>query len=191
RWARQNGFVVMSHSGGASIPGSQPITIGHLKQLQPDIAGHINGGTTALPDDELIGLIDDTEMALQLVQAGNLRSSLHILARAREREALDRVLLGTDTPSGTGVMPLGMLKTICELSSLGDLRPTDTIALATGNAGRVLRVEEGVLEAGRPADLVLLQEPWGGTQPGPLESIAFGDIPAVSAVVIDGEIRAL
>lgn len=191
RWARQAGFVVMSHSGGASIPGSQPITINHLKQLQPDIAGHINGGTTSLPDDELVGLIDETEMALQLVQAGNLRSSLHILARARERKAMDRVILGTDTPSGTGVMPLGMMKTICELSSLGGLSPVETIALATGNAGRVLRVEEGVLEAGRPADLVLLQEPWGGTKPGPLESIAFGDIPGIAAVVIDGEIRAL
>jgi len=89
------------------------------------------------------------------------------------------------------VMPLGMLKTLAELSSLGGLPPTDAVALATGNAGRVLRVEEGILETGKPADIVLLQEPLGGTQPGPLESLAFGDIPGVCGVLIDGQIRAL
>jgi enamidase len=190
-WAKEAGFLVMCHSGGASIPGSRPITVEHLLALRPHIAGHINGGTTALPDEDLVRLIEGSDMALQLVQAGNLRSSLFILRQARERGALGRVILGTDTPSGTGVMPLGMLKTIAELSSLGGLPAADAIALATGNAGRVLGVEDGVLEPGRPADMVLLQEPWGGTQPGPLESLEFGDIPGICAVIIDGQIRAL
>ncbi|HET6751975.1 MAG TPA: hypothetical protein VFL71_22230, partial [Actinomycetes bacterium] len=47
--------------------------------------------------------------------------------------------------SGTGVMPLGLLKTVAELAALGGLDPADALALATGNAGRVLGVAEGVL----------------------------------------------
>jgi len=191
KWAQEVGFVVMSHSGGASIPGSSPITVDHLLAMQPDIAGHVNGGTTALPDQDVVRLIDQSEMALQLVQAGNLRSALHILRTARQRGALSRIILGTDTPSGTGVMPLGLLKTVVELASLGGLKASDAIALATGNAAKVLRVPEGILGVGCPADLVLLQEPYGGTQAEPLASIEFGDIPAIAAVVIDGHIRAL
>ena len=94
------------------------------------------------------------------MQAGNLRSALAILDAGRpQRDALDRIVLATDTPTGTGVMPLGMIKTIVEMSSLGRIPAADAIALATGNNARVLRREEGVLEAGRPADLALLHPP--------------------------------
>lgn len=189
--ARAAGFVVMSHSGGASIPGSKPITVDHLLALQPDIAGHVNGGTTSLPDDDVERLVEGSTMWLQIVQAGNLRSSLVVLEAARRRGALGRIILGSDTPSGTGVMPLAILKTIAELSSLGGLPATDAIALATGNAAAALRVEGGVLDVGAPADVVLIQEPWGCTQADPLGAIENGDIPGIAAVVIDGEIRAL
>jgi enamidase len=190
-WARAAGFVVMSHSGGASIPGSSPITVDHLLAMDPTIAGHANGGTTSLPDADLERLVDGSGMALQIVQAGNLRSGLHLLGLARDRGRLDRVILGTDTPSGTGVTPLGLLKTVAELASLGGLDPADALALATGNAGHVLGVNEGVLAPGRPADLVLLQEPLGGTQADPLAALAVGDLPGIAGVVVDGAVRVL
>lgn len=189
--ARAAGFVVMSHSGGASIPGSKPITVDHLLALQPDIAGHVNGGTTSLPDDDIERLVEGSTMWLQIVQAGNLRSALVVLEAARRRGALGRIILGSDTPSGTGVMPLAILKTIAELSSLGGLPAADAIALATGNAAAALGVEGGVLDVGAPADVVLIQEPWGCTRADPLSAIENGDIPGIAAVVIDGEIRAL
>ena len=191
RWARAADFVVMSHSGGASISGSKPITVDHLLAMQPDIAGHVNGGTSSLPDADIDRLVRGSSMALQIVQAGNLRSALVVLRAAQEEDGLDRIILGTDTPSGTGVMPMGVIKTVCEISSLGRLPATDVLAMATGNAGRVLRVEEGILEAGRPADLVLLQEPLGGTRSDPLAAIENGDIPGICGVVIDGQVRAL
>ncbi len=190
-WAKAAGFVVMSHSGGASIPGSKPITVDHLLSMQPDIAGHVNGGTSSLPDEDIDRLVRSSEMALQIVQAGNLRSALVVLRAAAAVDGLDRVILGTDTPSGTGVMPMGVIKTICEVSSLGDLPATEVIAMATGNSARVLRVDEGILETGRPADLVLLQEPRGGTRDDPLRAIENGDIPGICGVIIDGQIRAL
>jgi enamidase len=80
---------------------------------------------------------------------------------------------------------------VAELASLGGLDPADALALATGNAGRVLGVAEGVLEPGRPADVVLLQEPLGGTRDDPLAALAVGDLPGIAGVVVDGAVRVL
>jgi enamidase len=190
RAAQAAGFVVMNHTGGASIPGSSPVTIEDVLALGCDIVGHANGGTTALPDRDLPSLFD-APGAIQLVQAGNLRSSLRILELAKERSALDRIVLATDTPTGTGVIPLGMIKTVAEISSLGRIPATDAIALATGNNARVLRRPEGVLREGAPADFVLVQPPLGGAASDPLAAIELGDIPGIAAIVIDGKVRAL
>ncbi|MGI9557153.1 MAG: amidohydrolase family protein [Solirubrobacterales bacterium] len=190
RAAQKNGFVVMNHTGGASIPDSSPVTIEDVLALGCDIIGHANGGPTALPDDDLPQLFDAPGV-IQLVQAGNLRSSLKIVALAKERDALDRVVIATDTPTGTGVMPLGMIKTVCELSSLGELSAADALAMASGNNARVLKRQEGILEVGRPADLLLLFPPLGSAFSDPLDAIEHGDIPGIGAVVIDGELRAL
>jgi enamidase len=178
----------MNHTGGASIPDSSPVSIDDVLELGCDIIGHANGGPTALPDADLPRLFD-APGAIQLVQAGNLRSSLKLVELAKELKALDRLILATDTPTGTGVIPLGMLKTIAEISSLGELPACDVIALATGNNARVLRRSEGILEVGRPADLVLLQAPLGGVGETAIEAIERGDIPAIVGVVIDGEIE--
>ncbi|MCB0875317.1 MAG: amidohydrolase [Solirubrobacterales bacterium] len=190
RAAQEAGIVVMNHTGGASIPDSSPVTIEDVLALGCDIVGHANGGPTALPDADLPALFEAPGV-LQLVQAGNLRSSLRILELARERDALDRVVLATDTPTGTGVMPLGMIKTVCEISSLGRIAAGDAIALATGNNGSVLRREEGILDVGRPADMALLFPPLGSAHADPLTCIEQGDIPGIAAMVIDGEVRAL
>ena len=190
RAAQAAGFVVMNHTGGASIPGSAPVSIEDVLALGCDIIGHANGGTTSLPDEDLPRLFD-APGAIQLVQAGNLRSSLQIVRLAKERGALDRIILATDTPSGTGVMPLGMIKTVAEISSLGGVSASDALALATGNNARVLRRPEGVLELGAPADFVLLQAPLGSAATDPLAALERGDIPGIAAVIVEQEIRAL
>ena len=190
RAAQENGFVVMNHTGGASIPDSSPVTIDDVLALGCDIIGHANGGTTALPDADL-GRLFDAPGAIQLVQAGNLRSSIEIIERAYDNDALDRVVLATDTPTGTGVMPLGMIKTVCEISSLCGMAAPRALALATGNNGAVLGRPEGVLEPGRPADLFCAFAPLGSSCDGPLSSIEFGDIPGIAAVMVDGEVTAM
>lgn len=190
RAAQAEGFVVMNHTGGASIPGSSPVTAEDVIKLGCDIIGHANGGTTALPAEDIPSLFEAAGV-LQIVQAGNILSSLRILEVARELDALDRVVLATDTPTGTGVMPLGMLKTVVEMSALAGISATDSIALATANNARVLRRQEGILEPGRPADIVLIQEPLGSAATDPLSAIQIGDMPAITAVVIDGEVKAL
>ncbi|HXH83646.1 MAG TPA: amidohydrolase family protein [Candidatus Tectomicrobia bacterium] len=189
RRAQRHGLCVMSHSGGTSIPGSSPITHETLLRLRPDVCGHVNGGTTSLDDDGLARLVRDSGMALQVVQAGNLRSALLLLRLAREAGALDRVCLASDTPTGTGVMPLGVLKTVCELASLGGIAPEVAIALATGNNARAFRLDTGRIEVGAPADLVVCDAPVASMARDALGAIARGDIPGISCVVIDGRVR--
>lgn len=191
RWAQQNGITVMCHSGGASVPGSKPITPEHLLLLRPDVCGHVNGGPTSLREDGADLIVRETDMALQLVQAGNLRSSLRILALARDTGNLHRVVIGSDTPTGTGVMPLGMIKTVAELVSLGGLPAAQAWALATGNVARVWSLDAGVIAPGRAADLVVMDAPWGSVASDAVSALDRGDVPGISAVVTDGVVRLL
>ena len=71
-------------------------------------AGMFNGGPTALEDEGVRRLVAETDMIMQLVQAGNLRSSLLILDLAQEYGAMERVVAASDTPTGTGVIPLAV-----------------------------------------------------------------------------------
>ena len=44
---------------------------------EPDIAGHINGGTTSLSEADIERLVDgDSDIALELVHCGNGRTAL-------------------------------------------------------------------------------------------------------------------
>jgi enamidase len=191
RAAQAHGITVMCHSGGASIPGSQPITPEHLLHLAPDVCGHINGGPTSLPADGVDRIVDETSMALQLVQAGNLKSSLRILRKAVDEGHHRRIVIGSDTPTGTGVMPLGVIKTVAELSSHSGLDPAMVWAMATGNNARVWDLDSGILAAGRAADLVVMDAPWGCTQEDAVGALAVGDIPGITAVVTSGVVRTL
>ncbi len=191
RWAQKYGIKVMCHSGGASIPGSKPITTDHLLTLRPDVCGHINGGTTSLDDDGVRHIVRETSMWLQVVQAGNLRSTIDIIHTAVESGQLGRVLAASDTPTGTGMMPMAVIKTVCEIASLAGLLPAQALALATGNNARAYELNSGVIEVGRDADLVVMDAAWGSLASDALSSIARGDIPGVSAVIIDGQVRTL
>ncbi|MGH9064721.1 MAG: amidohydrolase family protein [Acidimicrobiales bacterium] len=191
RGAQAEGIKVMCHSGGASIPGSKPITPEHLVLLRPDVCGHANGGPTSLSPEGVEMLVRETDLVLQLVQAGNVRSAVAIVRLAAETGNLSRLVIGSDTPTGTGVMPLGVLKTVAEISSLAGLAPEQAWALATGNNARVWELRSGVIEPGADADLLVMDAPWGSAAPDALGALAIGDLPGISAVVIEGEVRTL
>lgn len=191
RWAQKHGIRVMCHCGGASIPGSKPITAEHLLKLRPDVCGHVNGGPTALTDDGVELLVRETDMLLQVVQAGNLKKTLDIINLAVSSNQLHRVMVASDTPTGTGVIPLGVIKTVCEISSLTGLSPEKAVALATGNNADAYDLKCGVIAEGRAADFVVLDAPWGSVAQDALGAISRGDIPGISAVIIDGRVRVL
>jgi len=191
RFAQKYGMKVMSHSGGASIPGSSSVRIEDLLEMNPDIAGHANGGTTSLSLAEMERLVHETEIALQVSQAGNLKAALTLIELCKDANNLERVILGSDTPSGTGVMPLGILKSIAEIASLADVPAEVAIAMATGNNAKAYGLSGGVIAAGRPADLIVMDAPLGSHQHTALQALSAGDLPGISLIVIDGTVEVL
>src|SRR5262252_24872 len=187
--ARAHGMITTVHTGGSSIPGSGAITGDHLLALMPHVSFHINGGPTAMPDRDFERVIRESKIALQICTAGNLRTALLCAGLAQRLQAFDRLIIGTDTPTGSGIMPLGMLYTIAHLSSLAGISPEAAIAAATGNNARVYRLDCGLLSAGKAADIVLIDAPDGGTQRDALSAIRNGDVAAVGAVITAGEPR--
>jgi enamidase len=187
--ARAHGMITTCHTGGSSIPGSGAITGDHLLAMRPHVSFHVNGGPTAMPDKDFERIIVESDMALQVCTAGNLRTTLLCASLAQRHGALDRLIVATDTPTGSGVMPLGMLYTLSHLASLGGIAPELCIAAATGSNARVYRLDSGSLAAGKAADVVLLDAPDGGTQDSALAAIRNGDIAAVGAVISAGEPR--
>ena len=184
--AKRAGLITTCHTGGSSIPGSGPVHGEHLLAILPDVSFHVNGGPTAMPDADFARIIDETDIALQVCTAGNLRTTLLCGRLAEERDAFDRLVIATDTPTGSGIMPLGILYTMAHLASLGGMAPERAICAATGNNARVFKLGSGFLKAGCEGDVVLLDAPDGGTQDNALDTIRHGDIAAIGAVVTAG-----
>ncbi len=185
-WAKQHGLVTMVHTGGSSIPGSSGIWADHLLAIKPDVSFHVNGGPVAMPDRDYPRIVNESRIALQVCTAGNLRTTLLIADLVRKAGQFDRFVIATDTPTGSGIMPLGMMYTITHLASLTDMPVEWAIAAATGNNATVYRLNSGFLKPGRDADVVLIDACVGGSKDNALDSLRNGDIAAVAAVVTDG-----
>ena len=186
--AKRHGFKVHMHTGGTSIPGSSSVTAEDVIRTDPDIASHCNGGPTAVSMAEVERIIRESEVAVEIVQCGNYRMTNGIMKLISELGMEHRVIFGNDAPSGTGVIPLGIIRNICYVSSVCGIAPHKAIAMATGNTASVFGLRTGVIEPGRPADLICLDAPIGSVGRTALEAIEAGDIPGITCIVIDGEI---
>lgn len=184
--ARRHGMVSMIHTGGSSIPGSAGIWADHVLKVNPDVAYHVNGGPIAMPDPDFTRLVEESEIAMQVCTAGNLRTTLLVAQLLSKADQNHRLLIATDTPTGSGVMPLGILYTMSHLASLGGVAPEIAIAMATGNNARVYRLNSGIIAPGRDADLVIIDACRGGSKEDALSAMWNGDIPGVGAVITDG-----
>ena len=107
---------------------------------------------------------------------------------AIEHKALHRVIIGNDAPSGTGVVPLGVLRVVCHLASLTAIGADQAICMATGNTARVHKLERGLIAPGKEADLVIMDAPMGSVGADALSAIKAGDVPGVGMVLVDGAI---
>jgi enamidase len=184
--AKAAGLLTTCHTGGSSIPGSGAITGDHLLKMRPHVSFHINGGPTAMPDADFERVIVESDIALQVCTAGNLRTTLLCAKLAQAHDAFDRFIIATDTPTGSGIMPLGMLYTIAHLSSLTDMPPEHFICAASGSNARIYGLDSGFIAPGKAADIVLIDAPDGGTQSTALAAIKHGDIAAIGAVITAG-----
>jgi enamidase len=189
QWARKHGMITTVHTGGSSIPGSSGIWYDHLKAMQPHVSFHVNGGPVAMPDEDFPRIVNESDIALQICTAGNLRTALWITKLAQEADAFDRLLIATDTPTGSGIMPLGMIYTITHLAALGGVPVEHAIAAATGNNARVYGLNSGFIQEGKDADVVIVDACVGGSKDTAIDAIRNGDICAVAAVVTDGTPR--
>jgi len=185
-WARKYGIQSTIHTGGPSIPGSSLIDKDIVLAADADVIGHINGGHTALPDDQIVTLCEQSPRALEIVHNGNEKAALLTLRTARELKKLDRVILGTDSPAGSGVQPLGILRMVSMLSSLAEVPAEVAVCFATGNTARIRNLDCGLVEAGRAATFVMIDRAQHSPGKSVLESIQRGDLPGIGMVIIDG-----
>ena len=189
-WARKYGIQSTIHTGGPSIPGSSLIDKDIVLETDADVIGHVNGGHTALPDDQITALCEKSSRALEIVHNGNERAALLTLRTAKELNQLGRVILGTDSPAGSGVQPLGVLRMISLLSSLGDVPAEVAICFATGNTAKIRNLDCGLIAPGKAANFVLMDKAQHSSGKDLLESIQRGDLPGVGMVIIDGVVSA-
>jgi enamidase len=185
-WARKYGIQSTIHTGGPSIPGSSLIDKDMVLETDADVIGHVNGGHTALPDDQITALCERSTRALEIVHNGNERAGLLALRTARELNQLDRVIVGTDSPAGSGVQPLGILRMVAMLSSLGGIAAEVAICLATGNTAKKRGLNCGLIAPGREASFVLLDMAQQSAGKNLLDSIQKGDLPGIGMVITEG-----
>lgn len=189
RWAHANGMKVMVHTGGASIPGSGVIGADFVIEVGPDVAGHTNGGPTALPLADVERICEETSARIEIVHNGNVKAAGEVAALLQRRGELERLVIGTDSPAGSGTQPLGILRTMSWAASLGGIAPELAVAAATGNVAALHGLGAGVLAPGREADLLVVDTPLGSQAEDALGALAIGDTLAVATAVIDGAPR--
>ncbi len=188
-WARKHGIQSTIHTGGPSIPGSGLIDKDTVLEADADVIGHINGGHTSLPEAHVCELCEVSRRAIELVHNGNERVAIAALKTAMQTRNLHRVILGTDSPAGSGVQPLGILRMIALLSGIGGLPADQAIACATGNTAKLRKLDCGLIATGRPADLLFIDRAQHTAGKDVLASIEGGDLPGIGMVVIDGIVR--
>ncbi len=188
-WARKYGIQSTIHTGGPSIPGSGLIDADMVLETGTDVVGHINGGHSALPDDQIVCLCENCTAALEIVHNGNERAALLTLNTARELGKLDQIILGTDGPAGSGVQPLGILRMVAMLSSLGNVAAETAFCFANGNTARRRELDTGLIEKGFSADFVLMDQAQHAPGKNLLESVQLGNLPGVGMTIIDGVVR--
>lgn len=187
-WARQRGMTSKIHAGGVSRSGVSRIADADVVcSVAPDVIAHISGGPIPMRDDDIARVVQDLpNAALEVCSSMNYRATRLVVEELTHGRALHRLTMGTDTPSGTGILPRGMLRNMTFLASICGMSPDEVVAVATSNTARAHGLDTGVLEVGRPADF-LLAGPIGGSDAGDLfECLSIGDLPGISAVARDG-----
>lgn len=193
-YARELGMTVHMHCGCTSDrgPGGDEhpyFSAEDVMEAQPSIASHANT-FASLSDADIDMLCEDGGPPyVEVVQAGGTRSMLRVVEGLAERDRLDRLLIGTDTPTGYGVTSLGILKTIGDVCSLGGVAPETAWAIASGHAAAAFGSDGNTVEVGAVADLVVMDASLGSVWDTALEGIAAGEFPGVAVVITDGAIR--
>ena len=188
QWAHKYGIKVLTHCGGRKLVGEAGSIGEALRIIRPDVAAHLNGGPTPPSWEDAVWLLDETPCYADIVFGGNLSMGAKIVEKLLGQGRLERLLVGTDTPTPGGLMPGGVGKFVAFLASVTDLKPEQAVCLATGNTARAHGLDTGFVKVGSPADLIIVGAREGSVAQNALEEIKNGNGPAVGAVIVDGEL---
>jgi enamidase len=181
---------VLIHTGNRSLIKDVPKIGESFRVIQPDVASHINGGPTPAPWEDFAWIITETPALLELCFIGNLPLAVRVLRAAIERGQAHRVVIGSDLPGGTGVVPGAILRTIQLLKHLAPDVPVEMLyCMASGNTTRGFGSLGGVVAVGAPADLVAWDPVEGSVADSFVDCIAYGDRAYPGLVMIDGKIE--
>ena len=93
----------------------------------------------------------------------------------------------TDTPTGSGIMPLGVLYTISHVASLGKVAPEIAIAAATGNNARYhAGLGDIQCDGRRRRPRHGRRTTWWIARRCAVRTLLAGDIPAIAGVISNG-----
>jgi len=189
--ARAAGLVVMCHSGGRMLDDTKgKIGAEAILAMHPNIAGHVNGGPSALDPEENAQIVaEGGDIALQVVRAGNFRSAIDIAQRALDAGCLERLLIASDSPSGAGMLTYGMLSLMADLSSVGPLTARQAITAGTGSVSAVYGLDAGLVEVGKIADLLVVDAPDGSSARDAIGALEIGDVVSIGVAITDGIVR--
>jgi enamidase len=189
-WARKYDFFYSVHLAPPSIPGSSWVTSKEIMRLKPNKVAHTNGGSTAVSYDHIERLMDESDLTLELVVNGNFVNFNKMLKHLDKKNELHRLVMGSDAPTGQASLPGAINRAIVKASALNDIPAWKAIAMATGNAADLYKLNTGKIEVGREADLQVIDNPPGSVGTDALKAIENGDPFGNSMVIVDGDIIA-
>lgn len=187
--ARKYGFKIPVHFGPESLPGAKGLTIEDIIKLNPDVIVHFNGGPTSCSFSEMRKVVESCSSFLELISIGSPKALNYAVNLLRERGELGRIVLGTDTPTGTGgIQTCGIIRLATQISSLNEIPAAVALCMATGNTARAYGLNTGMVKPGREADLLVIDAPPGSQGKTALEAMEFGDQPFGGMVMVDGKV---
>lgn len=189
-WARKYNFFYSVHLAPPSIPGSSWVTSKEILKLRPHKVAHTNGGSTGVSFDHIQRLMDESDIPLELVVNGNFVNFNKMLKHMDKKGELNRLVFGSDAPTGQASLSGAMNRAIVKASSLNDIPAWKAIAMATGNTADLYKLNVGKIEIGRAADLQIIDNPPGSVGTDALKAIENGDPFGNSMVIVDGRIIA-
>ncbi len=185
--ASKHGFKIPVHFGPESAPGTKGLTNEDIIRLNPDVIVHFNGGPTACSFSEMKRVAENCSSSLELITNGNPKALNYAVNLLKERGELGRITLGTDSPTGMGVLPLGIIRLVAQISSLNEIPAAVALCMATGNTARAYGLNTGMIKPGKEADFLVIDTPPGSQGKTALEAMEFGDMPFMGMVMVDGK----
>lgn len=192
-WAKKYGFKISTHIGPSSIPGSSPVFSDIALAHNPHKYAHINGGSVAAPWADIKRILDerDPESYIEYVYVGNQKMADKITRYMAEKGQLDKIVFGSDTPTGQGANPNCIQRMAMRMAAFNDVPPEQAIAMGTGNTADLFGLNTGKIEVGREADILAIDVGQDAVGQDALEAMTMDDTFGVAMVMVDGQVVSL